>query len=105
MNADLEAIVATAVRDGFTIESRTSTTVTLTKRPASTTPLVLGRIAVISFFAAFGVAMGRLAPVAYVFLLIPLAVIVLWVVAARKQTRIQIYVNDQGEVVQDRARA
>lgn len=97
MSRDLDSVVADAVRGGFVVESRSATAVVV-KRQQTSPALVLGRLAVILFFTVFGIALGALAPVAYVFLLIPLAVVVLWVVAARQPpARYRLTVDTNGD--------
>ncbi len=103
MSRDLDSVVADAVRGGFVVESRSGSAVVIVKRQQTSAGLVLGRLAVIVFFAAFGLALGALTPVAYIFLLIPLAVIVLWVVAARKPpARYRLTIDPNGDLVRER---
>ena len=103
MSRDLDSVVADAVRGGFVVESRSATAVVVVKRQQTSPALVLGRLAVILFFTVFGIALGALAPVAYVFLLIPLAVVVLWVVAARQSpARYRLTVDTNGDPVRER---
>ena len=103
MSRDLESAVADAVDGGFVVESRNASTVVIVKRQQTSAVLVLGRLAVILFFTVFGIALGALAPVAYVFLLIPLAVVVLWVVAARQSpARYRLTVDANGDPVRER---
>lgn len=103
MSRDFESAVADAVDGGFVVESRNASTVVIVKRQQTSAVLVLGRLAVILFFTVFSFGLGALAPVAYIFLLIPLAVIVLWVVAARMPpARFRLTVDTNGDVVRER---
>lgn len=103
MSRDLDSVVADAVHGGFVVESRSGSTVVIVKRQQTSAVLVLGRLAVIVFFTAFGFALGALAPVAYIFLLVPLAVIVLWVVAAgTPPARFRLTVETNGNLVRER---